>query len=151
MKKTILVTSLLLLLFSLNVAAQDTEEQLPIGQLLEADAKHNLDVAWQYFRLRKAYIAVLMRTEETMAAHPAFTKMDEILYLSGMSSYYLLNGKGKQKIDLEKMSESDREKFAPERLKEDALAYLAQLIDDYPDSKYADKAKPVLKKLRPEE
>ncbi len=63
--------------------------------MLEADALHNLDVAWQYFKLKKAYVAVLLRAEETMAAHPTFTKMDEILYLSGMSSYYLATGKGK--------------------------------------------------------
>jgi len=150
MKKSIILVSFLVLLFSVSSSAQDKKEPLPIAQLLEADAAHNLDVAWQYFKRRKAYKGVLIRTEETMAAHPAFSKMDEILYLSGMSSYYLSIGKGKQKIDLDKLPESDREKFTPERLREDAFAYLGQLMDDFPESKYAGKAKSTFKMLKPD-
>lgn len=154
MKKTLFLTILLTLIFSfsfsVSVSAQDEPDKLPIGQLLEADALHNLDVAWQYFKLKKAYVAVLLRAEETMAAHPTFTKMDEILYLSGMSSYYLAIGKGKQKLDLEKLSPEDREKYQPDKLKEDAVAYLGQLVETFPDSKYAAKAKDTLKDLRPE-
>jgi hypothetical protein len=40
--------------------------------VLEQDAKHNLDVARNYFLLKKAYKAVLMRFEETFAAYPTF-------------------------------------------------------------------------------
>src|SRR5215207_10392318 len=68
--------------------------------VLELDAKHNLDVAWQSYRLKKAYKGVLMRFEETFAAYPDFSKMDEFLYLAGMSSFYLSENKGKQKVDL---------------------------------------------------
>ena len=147
MKKSVLLLFAFVLVSTSVVFAQKKEPELSFAERLEADAKHNLDVAWQYFKRRKAYIAVLFRTEETIVAHPTFSKMDEILYLSGMSSYYLLIGKGKQKIDLEKMSESDREKFTPERLKEDAQAYLTQLVEEHTDSKYVKKAKSVLEIL----
>jgi outer membrane protein assembly factor BamD (BamD/ComL family) len=105
-----------------------------------------LEVAWQYFKLKKAYKAVLDRCEETIAAHPAFSKMDEVLYLSGMSSYYLSENKGKQKVNLK--TEKDKERFAPEKLKENAEAYLATLVEKYPDSKYKDEAEETLKILK---
>mgnify|MGYP000653263322 FL=1 len=107
--------------------------------LMEADAKHNLDVAWQAFGpARKAYKQVLLRFEETFAAYPEFSKIDEFLYLAGMSSYYLSDGKGKQKIDLK--SEKEKVKFAPEKLREDAAMYLGMLVEKYPQSKYKPEA-----------
>ena len=111
MRSLLAYAFIMLALFVSGAAAQtDPKERLPLDQILEADANHNLDVAWQYFKLKKAYKAVILRTEETMAAHPTFSKMDEILYLSGMSSYYLSEGKGKQKINLERLPEEDRER-----------------------------------------
>jgi outer membrane protein assembly factor BamD (BamD/ComL family) len=115
--------------------------------LLEADAKHNLDVAWQAFKLKKAYKGVLMRFEETYAAYPEFSKIDEFLYLAGMSSYYLSEGKGRQEVNLK--LEREREKYAPEKLKEDAVAYLSTIVDKHPESKYREDAKKTLKMLRP--
>lgn len=107
--------------------------------LMEADAKHNLDVAWQAFGpARKAYKQVLLRFEETFAAYPEFSKIDEFLYLAGMSSYYLSDGKGKQKIDLK--SEKEKVKFAPAKLREDAAMYLGMLVEKYPQSKYKPEA-----------
>ncbi len=152
MKKFFLLISFTLLLFSVSAFAQDKndEKQVPIDTLLEADSQHNLNVAWQYFKLKKAYKAVLMRTEETIAANPTFAKMDEVLYLAGMSSYYLAEGKGKQKINLKLLTKEDQERFAPERLREDAIALLGQLAESFPESKYADNAKETLKKLQPE-
>ena len=48
--------------------------------ILETDAKHNLDVARQAFSpLKKAYKQVLLRFDETFAAYPGFTGMDEFL------------------------------------------------------------------------
>src|SRR6185295_2922233 len=80
--------------------------------ILEQDAKHNLDVAWQAFGpAKKAYKQVLMRFEETYAAYPDFSKIDEFLYLAGMSSYYLSDNKGKQKVDFK--NDREKEKFAP--------------------------------------
>ena len=115
--------------------------------ILEQDAKHNLDVAWQAFGpAKKAYKQVLMRFEETYAAYPDFSKIDEFLYLAGMSSYYLSENKGKQKIDPK--SAKEKEKYAPEKLKENALAYLSTLVDKYPDSKYRPDAETTLKLLK---
>jgi outer membrane protein assembly factor BamD (BamD/ComL family) len=115
--------------------------------LMEADAKHNLDVAWQAFGpARKAYKQVLLRFEETFAAYPEFSKIDEFLYLAGMSSYYLSDGKGKQKIDLK--SEKEKVKFAPEKLREDAAMYLGMLVEKYPQSKYKADAEKTLKLLK---
>lgn len=149
MKKALLFFSLLISFFIFNgssFAQKNIEQQIERDPILEADAKKNLEVAWQYFKLKKAYKAVIDRTEETIAAHPEFSKMDEILYLSGMSSYYLSENKGKQKVDLK--TEKDRERFAPEKLRENAEAYLAMLVEKYPDSKYKDEAEKALKILK---
>ena len=115
--------------------------------LMEADAKHNLDVAWQSFSLKKAYKGVLSRFEETYAAYPEFSKIDEFLYLAGMSSYLLSENKGKQKVDLKMEKEK---KFAPAKLKEDAVAYLSLLIDKHADSKYIEDAKKTLNLIKAE-
>ncbi len=149
MKKAILIFGLIVsvIVFAENSFAQkNIEPQIERDPILEADAKHNLEVAWQYFKLKKAYKAVLDRCEETIAAHPEFSKMDEILYLSGMSSYFLSENKGKQKVNLK--TEKDRERFAPEKLRENAEAYLAMLVEKYPDSKYKKDAEETLKTLK---
>lgn len=136
-----------LFILSGSVSAQrNIEPQVERDPILEADAKHNLEVAWQYFKLKKAYKAVLLRTEETIAAHPLFSKIDEILYLSGVSSYYLSQNKGKQKVDLS--LEEEKERYEPKKLREDAVAYLSQLIEQYPQSKYKDDAEKVLKEMK---
>jgi outer membrane protein assembly factor BamD (BamD/ComL family) len=140
------------LLFALAVfsapafAQRNIEVKIERDPVLEKDARHNLEVAWQYFRLKKAYIAVLGRYEETAAAYPEFSKMDEFLYLAGMSSYYLSNNKGKQK--LEAATEKDKEKFTPERLREDAVAYLNMMLEKNPASKYKDEAEEALQDLK---
>ncbi|MEO6050368.1 MAG: outer membrane protein assembly factor BamD [Pyrinomonadaceae bacterium] len=116
--------------------------------LIEADAKHNLDVAWQSYKLKKAYKGVLTRFEETYAAYPEFSKIDEFLYLAGMSSYFLSENKGKQKVDLK--LEKERDKFAPAKLKEDAIAYLSLLVDKYPESRFREDAAKTLKLIKAE-
>lgn len=115
--------------------------------IMEADAKHNLDVAWNAFKLKKAYKGVLMRFEETYAAYPEFSKIDEFLYLAGMASHYLSEGKGRQKINLK--TEKNPEKYEPAKLKEDAIAYLSAIVDKYPESKYREDAEKTLKTIRP--
>ena len=116
--------------------------------LMEADAKHNLDVAWNAYKLKKAYKGVLMRFEETYAAYPEFSKIDEFLYLAGMSSYYLSENKGKQKVDLK--LEKEKDKFAPAKLKEDAVAYLSRIVEKYPESQYRVEAEKTLKQVKNE-
>ena len=126
-------------------AQKQIEPQIQRDPILELDANHNLDVANFSFKTRKAYKAVLMRFEETFAAYPEFSRMDEFLYLAGMSSFYLSENKGKQKIDLK--SEEEKRKFAPEKLREDAVAYLAQLVEKYPQSQFKTEAEKTLKTL----
>ncbi|MCU1289830.1 MAG: outer membrane protein assembly factor BamD [Acidobacteria bacterium] len=135
-----------LLIFSNSASAQrNLEPKVDRDPILEADAKHNLEVAQQYFKLKKAYKAVLMRFEETFAAYPEFSKMDEFLYYAGMSSFYLSDNKGKQKI--EAAAEKDKEKFAPEKMREDAVAYLSMLVEKYPQSSFRNDAEKALKQL----
>jgi len=144
MKKAFLIFSFIFLTFaSTSFAQKQIEPQVQRDPILEADAKHNLEVAQQYFKLKKAYKAVLMRFEETFAAYPEFSKMDEFLYMAGMSSYYLSQNKGKQKIE----TEAEKKKFAPEKLREDAVAYLSQLVEKYPQSQYKNDAEKTLKQI----
>ena len=144
-------TFLAFIVFSLFVfnnsafAQKQIEPQIQRDPLLELDANHNLEVAQQYFKTKKAYKAVLLRFEETFAAYPEFSKMDEFLYIAGMSSFYLSENKGKQKIDVK--SESEKKKFAPEKLREDATAYLAQIVEKYPQSQFKAEAEKTLKTL----
>ena len=128
------------------LAQRNVEPKVAVDPVLEKDAKHSLEVAWQYFKLKKAYKAVLSRYEETAAAYPEFSKIDEFLYLAGMSSYYLSDNKGKQKIDL--ATEKDKEKYTPERLREDAVAYLSLMLRKNPESKYKDEAEKALRELK---
>lgn len=141
----IVVTFLTTVLFAGGTAAQRNVTPV-VDPVLEADAKHNLDVARQAFRLKKAYKGVLMRFEETLAAYPEFSNMEEFLYLAGMSSYYLSKNEGKQKVNLK--IEREREKYAPERLREDAIAYLSMMLERNPQSRYKEESEIVLKELR---
>ena len=146
MKRIIPVIFLTLVCGISVVAQRNIDRAIDRDPILEQDAKHNLDVAWQAFRLKKAYKGVLMRFEETFAAYPDFSKMDEFLYLAGMSSYYLSENKGKQKVNLK--SEKEKEKFAPAKLREDAVAYLSMLIERNPQSQYRDEAEKTLSLLK---
>src|SRR6476661_8868923 len=149
LKVRISVFAILLLAASvLSVSAQrNVTKAIDRDPLMETDAKHNLDVAWQaYAPARKAYKQVLMRFEETFAAYPDFSKIDEFLYLAGMSSYYLSENKGKQHVDLK--SEREKVKYAPEKLREDAALYLGMLVDKYPQSKYKEQAGSTLQLLK---
>src|SRR6267378_2293783 len=64
---------------------------------LEKDSLHNLEVARQYFKLKKAYVGSLKRCEEIDAGNPNFAKMDEVLFIAGESFLRLSENKGKQK------------------------------------------------------
>ncbi|MEO6656323.1 MAG: outer membrane protein assembly factor BamD [Pyrinomonadaceae bacterium] len=128
------------------VAQRNVTPAIDRDPLIEADAKHNLDVAWQSYKLKKAYKGVLTRFEETYAAYPEFSKIDEFLYLAGMSSYFLSENKGKQKVDLK--LEKEKDKFAPAKLKEDAIAYLSLLVEKYPESRFREDAAKTLKSIQ---
>lgn len=144
MKKGIFIFSFVLVIFATSAFAQkQIEQQVQRDPILEADAKHNLDVASFSFKSRKAYKAVLLRFEETFAAYPEFSKMDEFLYYAGLSSYYLSDNKGKQKI----ITEEEKKKFAPEKLREDAVAYLSLIVEKYPQSLFKADAEKTLKEI----
>ena len=148
MKKTILFFGIFISLFASTIYAQkQIDQKVQRDPILEADALHNLEVAQQYFKIKKAYKAVIMRTEEIIAANPDFSKMDEVLYLSGMSSYYLLQNKGSQKLDPKKATEAEKEKFAPAKLRDEAIGYLSQLVKEYPNSQHKDEAEKTLKEI----
>jgi outer membrane protein assembly factor BamD (BamD/ComL family) len=145
-RKLLLITFAAVSLSILGISANGQRNVTPAidrDPLLETDAKHNLDVAWQAFGpARKAYKQVLSRFEETLAAYPTFSKIDEFLYLAGMSSYYLSENKGKQKVDLR--SEKERERYAPEKLRDEAKMYLTLIVEKFPDSKYRSEAEKTL-------
>jgi len=151
MKKNFLVLAFIIFGFSIygnNVFAQkQIEPQVQRDPILEADASHNLEVAQQYYKTKKAYKAVLLRFEETFAAYPEFSKMDEFLYYAGMSSFYLSNNKGKQKIT----TEEEKKKFTPEKLREDAVAYLSTIVEKYPQSQYKTEAEKTLEAIKPKQ
>lgn len=132
-------------LSGLASAQKQIEPKVLRDPLMEADAKHNLEVANNYFKLKKAYIGSLKRCEEIIAAYPDFSYMDEVLYVAGMSSYYLADGKGKQKVP--QRTEDDKRKYDPAKLREDALAYLGQLVEKYPQSPFIPDAEKMVKEL----
>jgi outer membrane protein assembly factor BamD (BamD/ComL family) len=137
----------LLTIFGGAVHAQkQIQPQSQRDPILEADAKHNLEVAQNYFKLKKAYRAVLLRFEETFAAYPEYSKMDEFLYYAGMSSFYLSNNKGKQKLD-QKATEDDKKKYDPAKLREDATMYLTMIVEKYPNSSFKSDAQKTLKEI----
>lgn len=150
MKKVILTFAILLTtLVSVNYGQKAIEPPTPVDPILEADANHNLDVSRQYFRLQKAYKAVLMRFEETYALHPEFSKMDEFLYLAAMSSKSLSENKGRTKLVLK--DDEEKARYSPERMREDAIAYFNIIKEKYPNSKYIKEVDKQLKLLQPKE
>ena len=115
---------------------------------MEKDSLHNLEVARQYFKLRKAYVASLQRCEEIIAGNPAFSKIDEVLYIAGMSNLYLADNKGKQRSSLYVRHEGAKVvTLKPEEFRDEARAYLSQLVNNYPDSKFHNEALEDLKAL----
>ena len=110
----------------------------------EVAARHDLEVARQYFKLKKAYVAALSRAEELVAGYPTFSKRDEALYIAGMSSLYLADGKGKQKFTDKDIKEHNR---TPEQLRIEAREYLSEVVNSYPQSEFRKEAEEKLKGL----
>ena len=111
----------------------------------EKAAKHELEVARHYFKNKKAYYAAFKRSEELAAGYPEFHKIDEVLYIAGMSSLYLSEGKGKQKPPTSTPDKA--EEFSPQNLRETAREYLTRLVNDHPKSKFRDEAQEALSRL----
>ena len=115
---------------------------------LEKDSLHNLEVARHYFKTRKAYVAALQRCEEIIAADPAFSKIDEVLFMAGESSLHLAEGKGKQEASLYVIHEGDAKRtLTADEFRDLARDYLSHLVNEYPDSTYRSQAQESLRPL----
>ena len=108
----------------------------------EKAAKHELEVARHYFKNKKAYYAAFKRCEELAAGYPEFYRIDEVLYIAGMSSLYLSEGKGKQKPP--DSTPEKKEEFSPENMRETARDYLTRLVNDHPKSDFRKEAQAAL-------
>jgi outer membrane protein assembly factor BamD (BamD/ComL family) len=113
---------------------------------LEKDSLHNLEVARQYFKLKKAYVASLKRCEEVIAGNPNFAKLDEILFMAGESSLFLAENKGKQRSSLYFSGDAKRT-LKPEEFRDLARGYLSQLVNDFPNSTFRKQAEDDLQTL----
>jgi Outer membrane lipoprotein len=115
---------------------------------LERDSHHNLQVAKNYFKLKKAYVAALKRCEEIIAGNPNFAKIEEVLLMAGQSSLWLAEGKGKQSRDLYVTFDGGQKRtLTPEQFREMGRDYLNKLLNDYPNSPYAKQAQEELRQL----
>ena len=115
---------------------------------LERDSLHNLEVARNYFKLKKAYVAALKRCEEIIAGNPNFAKIEEVLLMAGQSSLWLSQNKGKQNPNLYVSFDGGEKKtLTSEQLLEMGIGYLKKLVNDYPDSPFAKQAQEQLSTL----
>jgi len=113
---------------------------------LEKDSMHNLEVARNYFKLKKAYVAALKRAEEIIAGNPNFTRIDEARYMAGASSLGLAENKGKQKPSLYISFDGTTKKtLTAEEFREMGRDYLSRLVDEYPDSNFRAQAEDALR------
>ncbi|HXC70013.1 MAG TPA: outer membrane protein assembly factor BamD [Pyrinomonadaceae bacterium] len=147
----------LVLLFVLFVATPSTPAQgVRSGQDpalirdpdLERDSQHNLEVARNYFKLKKAYVAALKRCEEILAGNPNFARIEEVLLMAGQSSLWLADKKGKQNPDLYvSFDGGEKRTLTSEQFREMGRGYLTRLINEYPESPFAKQAKEELRLL----
>ena len=115
---------------------------------LERDSLHNLEVARNYFKLKKAYVAALKRCEEIIAGNPNFSKIEEVLLMAGQSSVWLSQNKGKQKPDLYVSFEGgEKRTLTSEQFLDMGKMYLNKLITDYPNGSFTKQAQEELRAL----
>lgn len=108
---------------------------------LEKDSLHNLEVARNYFKLKKAYVAALKRCEEIIAGNPNFARIEEALYMAGESSLFLAENKGKQSPSLYvNYDGSTKRTLTADEFRELGREYLTRLINDYPSSSFRKQA-----------
>ena len=113
---------------------------------LERDSHHNLEVARNYFKLKKAYVAALKRCEEIIAGNPNFAKIDEVLLMAGQSSLWLSQNKGKQRPDqYVSFDGSEKKTLTQEQFREMGVDYLNKLVKDFPESPFAKEAREELR------
>src|ERR1051326_2352499 len=115
---------------------------------LERDSYHTLEVARNYFKLKKPYVASLKRCEEIIAGNPNFAKFEEVLLMAGQSSLWLSQNKGKQKPEQYVSFEGgEKRTLTSEQFREMGVEYLKKLINDHPNSPYTKQAQDELNAL----
>ena len=115
---------------------------------LERDSHHNLEVAKNYFKLKKAYVAALKRCEEIIAGNPNFAKIEEVLWMAGQSSIWLSQNKGKQNPDLYVSFEGgEKRTLTSQQFLDMGKMYLNKLVAEYPNGSYAKQAQEELRAL----
>jgi hypothetical protein len=115
---------------------------------LERDSHHNFEVAKNYFKLKKAYVATLKRCEEIIAGNPNFAKIEEVLLMAGQSSIWLSQSKGKQKPEQYVSFEGgEKRTLTSEQFLDMGKAYLNKLITEYPNGSFAKQAQEELQTL----
>ena len=115
---------------------------------LEKDSLHNLEVARNYFKLKKAYVAALKRCEEIIAGNPNFARIEEVLLMAGESSLALAEKRGKQAPELYVTFDGTTKRtLTTEQFREMARSYLTQLITEHPESKFRPEAEEALRTL----
>ena len=152
MKRTLLtVCGLALAVSPAGVAARAQSGTVAAGPAVARDAdaeksaKHELEVARHYFKNKKAYLAAYQRMDELIAGYPEFSRLDEALYIAGMSSLYLSEGKGKQQAPKPPAERADE--FTTEALRDKAREYLTRLVNDFPKSDFRKDAQEALDQL----
>jgi outer membrane protein assembly factor BamD (BamD/ComL family) len=154
MKRTILTACGVVLAVSLSASAGRAQSGTVAGGPdpstvrdieSEQSAKHELVVARHYFKSKKAYFAAFKRCEELIAGYPEFSRIDEALYIAGMSSLFLSEGKGKQQPP--KSTPEKAQEFSPESMRASARDYLSRLVKDFPQSSFHKDAEEALGSL----
>ncbi len=152
MKKSILLLLLLVFVAVPSTYAQGVRTGPDPSTIrdpdLERDSHHNLEVAKNYFKLKKAYVAALKRCEEIIAGNPNFAKIEEVLLMAGQSSIWLSQNKGKQKPDLYVSFEGgEKRTLTSEQFLEMGKAYLNKLVTEYPNGDFTRQAQEALRAL----
>jgi TolA-binding protein len=96
----------------------------PVDPEVERQAKHDLETAKFYFSRRKAYAGAKDRLLEVAAAYPEFTRIDEVYFLLG-------------------------ECFVKTDDPASARKFFEMLLDERPESEFAERAKKRLAELPP--
>jgi outer membrane protein assembly factor BamD len=97
--------------------------EAPRDEVKEIEAKHSIEVARYYLTRRKAYEGARDRLQEIIDTYPEFSRMDEVFFLMGETQLKL----GK---------------------KEAAVNYYNKLLELYPESEFAKKAREQVDKLK---
>jgi outer membrane protein assembly factor BamD (BamD/ComL family) len=115
---------------------------------LEKDSLHNLEVARNYFKLKKAYVAALNRLEEIIAGNPNFARIEEVYLMAGQSSLWLADGKGKQGADQYFTIEDGKKRtLTPQQFREMGRDFLSRLVNEYPNGPFTKQAQDELRAL----